>query len=519
MEIKLLGNGTKEKVIADLKARLAALEENTNNQKNSEYQELVKSFITDTRSDFDRDLVLEDRLRTISTAGQLSREKGNVLDVYDRRTDSTRNLKLASAVIGYGHKTISEHDYLVFGLKDVSRFVEQTLISYRLASFTIKSGRNVDFRYSGYYVPDFHDKDGNIVANNDKLRDLYIKHMDNIFARYGEYVDSGVPVEEARYTLPFCYKTNIVMGCDANEFFRITCDLLYGKLSKITELHEVGLEFEKILRDRCPYLAASLDKEKGKKKYEDNLAFLDNEIDREKEELLDRVNLFNLTRSPDYNIIIHAIARRYGVSFEKARELYAKISAKGEISDEEIIRGIYNNRRQREFEQVSFTFESPVELSILPQLTRHRMQSLEVPDFVPLWNTKNFLYPDHDEDENVHIDRDEYNELFINNNLMLEVFKGEGIRDEDLIYFYLGGNACNIKTTMNMRELIWFSKMRSCNKAQKGIRNISNQMVEEVSRFSPTLATLLGPTCKVDGYCPEGKDSCKLRGVVVLKKQ
>ena len=109
--------------------------------------------------------------------------------------------------------------------------------------------------------------------------------------------------------------------------------------------------------------------------------------------------------------------------------------------------------------------------------------------------------------------------MFDKNALMMEMFKKEGVRDEDLIYFYLGGNACNIQTTMNLRELIWFSKMRSCNKAQKGIRNISNQMVNEVSKISETVGSLLGPTCKVDGYCPEGKDSCKLRGVVVLKKE
>ena len=83
----------------------------------------------------------------------------------------------------------------------------------------------------------------------------------------------------------------------------------------------------------------------------------------------------------------------------------------------------------------------------------------------------------------------------------------------------MSGNAINIQTTMNLRELIWFSRMRSCNKAQKGIRNISNQMVMEVSKKSEVIGSLLGPSCKVEGFCPEGKDSCKLRGVVVLKKE
>ena len=541
MEIKLIGNGTKEKVIADLKDKIDNLEKQNGKGTKSELIELVKEFVEESRAELERDTVLEDRLRTVSTAGQLSREKGTVLDVYDRRTDKEKNLKLATAVIGYGHKTISEHDYLVFALQDVSRFVEQTVISYRLTSFTIKSGRNVDFRTAGYYAPDFRDKDGNILPNNEELKEMYKKYMDSIFSKYGEYVDQGVPVEEARYALPFGYKTNIVMGCDANEFFRITCDLLYGKSSHITELHELGLEFEKILRDRCPYLAASLDKEADKKKYQDNLAFLDSKLEKIKNpsefydsvfdysspvnptldyenDLLEKVHLINYTVDPVHVIATHAIQKRYGVSYEMAKEMLYRLTRLG-VSYKDIVRGVYENRRSRELEHVSFTFEAPIELSILPQMTRHRMQSLEVPDFFPLWNVRNYLYPAHDEDQNAHIDETEYAEMFDKNALMMEMFKKEGVRDEDLIYFYLGGNATNIQTTMNLRELIWFSKMRSCNKAQKGIRNISNQMVSEVSKVSETIGSLLGPTCKVDGYCPEGKDSCKLRGVVVLKKE
>ncbi len=519
MKIELLGNGTWKEIVAELETKIENLEEATNNQKDSDYLESIKEFLSELKETLERDIDYEERVRIVSTAGQLSREKGNVLDVYERRKDSKKNTNLAKNVINYGHKTISDHDYLVFGLKDVSRFVEQTIISYRLTSFTIKSGRNVDFRNAGYYAPDFRDKDGNILPNNEKLKEIYSKHMDNIFHKYGEYIDMGVPVEEARYTLPFGYKTNIVMGCDAEEFFRITCDLLYGKSSKITELHEVGLEFEKILRNNCPYLIDALDKEKGDKKYEDNLAFLDTEIKREKEKLLDNVRLLKCTKNTDETIATHAIARRYNISYEEAKIKLNKLLENSKYTKEDIIRGVYKNRRQRELEQVSFTFETPIELSILPQFTRHRMQSLEVPDFAPLWNTDNYLYPDHDEDQNAHIDREEYIKLFEDNALLLEKFKKEGIRDEDLIYFYLGGNACNIKTTIDFREIIWMCRMRSCNKSQKGIRNISNQIIEEISNISPTLGSLLGPSCKVNGYCTEGKDSCKSRGVVVLKKE
>ena len=35
---------------------------------------------------------------------------------------------------------------------------------------------------------------------------------------------------------------------------------------------------------------------------------------------------------------------------------------------------------------------------------------------------------------------------------------------------------------------------------------------------TPLIGKCFGPTCVVEGYCPEGKDSCKNRGVVIIKK-
>jgi hypothetical protein len=45
-------------------------------------------------------------------------------------------------------------------------------------------------------------------------------------------------------------------------------------------------------------------------------------------------------------------------------------------------------------------------------------------------------------------------------------------------------------------------------------------MVSQASKVAPLIGEGLGPYCKVEGHCPEGKDSCMARGVVVkgLKK-
>ena len=103
-------------------------------------------------------------------------------------------------------------------------------------------------------------------------------------------------------------------------------------------------------------------------------------------------------------------------------------------------------------------------------------------------------------------------------NLKVEEYKDKGIRDEDLVYFYLSGNACNITTTMNARNFEWITRMRCCNKAQWEIRELMTDLKDQVKEVNPLIGTMLGANCEVNNYCLEGKDSCKNRGIVVKQK-
>ena len=66
---------------------------------------------------------------------------------------------------------------------------------------------------------------------------------------------------------------------------------------------------------------------------------------------------------------------------------------------------------------------------------------------------------------------------------------------------------------------MWISRMRCCQKAQWEIRNLVNQMVDKVRFASPLISNELGASCEILGYCKEGKDSCKNRGVVIKPKK
>ena len=459
----------------------------------------------------------------VAAAGNLSRASGTVSEVFNKRDNHEKNVKLAGNVFDYGHTSIAEHGYINLGLENVSVLVEQVLIGYRLTAFTIKSRRNVDFRTAGYKVPDFKDKNGNVLTNNEELQKLFVNHYNKLFAEYGKLVDEGIPIEECRYVLPYGFYSNIIMSMDDNEFYRMTCDFSFGKYSNIPELCELGQEFENILLKYKPYLVSAFNKEKEKAHkdnsiYEDQFAFVDKLLEGQtiapnlsKGELLEKVNMIDYTKEADYKVLCSILMNRYQLSFIEAGKLLEKLREEDPQIDNKLMQALIHSKNQRELEQVSFTFEIPIELAVLTHITRHRMHSLLIPDFTPIWNLDNYVIPDNL--KGVH--EEEYRELYADNKALMEYFKSQGVRDEDLVYFYLSGNACNIMTTMNGRTLEWISRKRCCNKAQTAIRRIANQMVAEASEVAPLIGTSLGAPCKVEGYCPEGADSCKNRGVVV----
>lgn len=453
--------------------------------------------------------IREKRIQVVASAGNLSRADGTVTEVFKKNNDYEKNVKLARAVVGYGHKSIAEHDYITLALENVTPIIEQTIIGYRLTSFTIKSRRNVDFRKVGFYVPDFYDDNNKILTNNKSLKSRYKKYMQSLFDKYGELVDQGYPIEDCRYILPYSFYSNIIMGCDANEFLRITSDFLYGKLSRITEIKALGMEFAKIIEDNIPYLKKALENEENSVYYDDKFDYLDKLVKGINTELTD-VKMTNYSSNADQVVLVNILKERYHLSYDKALDLLKDLRLKDKDIDNKLIDSLINSKNQRELEQVSYSFEFPISLAVLTHITRHRMHSLLVPDFVPLWEMDRYVLPSSLK-EKYEL---EFKNIFDENVKMVKCFKDQGVREEDLVYFYLAGNVCNVSTTMNGRALEWISRMRCCNKAQWEIRNIVKEMVKQVKEVSPLVGKALGPSCVVLGICPEGKDSCKNRGVV-----
>lgn len=454
---------------------------------------------------------LEYRIKKVASAGKLSRYPGNVFEVLDSCDDYEKNLKLIKRIIKMGHKSIIEHDYLVFAICDVSPIIEQTIIGNRLTSFTIKSRREVDFRSVGYYIPEFRDTNHKVHNENEKIKKEYKKHMQDLFDFYGEMVDDGINVEDARFILPYCYHSNIIMGLNARELEKMVISFLYGRLSRISEVKELGEKLYDLIKKYVPYLVDNI--ESQVKNDENPFNILEDNVERPEIEILKEAKIISHTDNPDDVVLESHIMYHYQCTKEKAKEILKNMEQKDNTIKAKLMQEILNKSENRELEQVYFTIQIPISLSILTHLTRHRMHSLLVPEFVPMWNLNNFIIPNTIKEKGWE---EKFKEKVKKNIEVFNKFKKMGIADEDLIYFYIGGQMCNVVTTMNARNIQWVCRLRCCNKAQWQIRNIANQIANQVKKIAPLIGKGIGPTCITNHICNEGRESCGLIDKILL---
>lgn len=447
---------------------------------------------------------LEGRIKKVAAAGKLSRFPGNVFEVIDSCDDYENNLKLVKRIIKMGHKSIIEHDYLVFALNDVTPIVEQTIIGNRLTSFTIKSRREVDFRTAGFYVPEFRNKNLELHENNEELKEKFINHSKMLFNTYGDIVDSGINVEDARFILPYCFHSNIIMGLNARELEKMIIALRFGPLSRISELKDLGKNLYNIVKEAVPYLVPNIKAQEVNDK--STFEYLEKMKERPEIKIVPKASLISYTPNADDVVLQSAIMYHYQCSKDDAKKILDELVKKDEKAKEKLMNNILHKEERRELEQVSFSFQIPISLSILTHLTRHRMHSLLVPEFVPLWNFENYVTP-----ETIKVKMNDVYQAAVKKNIeVMEEFKKAGVAEEDLIYFYIGAQMVNVVTTMNARNLQWICRLRCCNKAQWQIRFIAKEMAKQVKEIAPLIGMGLGPTCVTDRFCGEGRECCGL---------
>lgn len=157
----------------------------------------------------------QNMLETIYTACRTCYSADSPSEIYDKATDSEKMLKLIKRVIGSGHYSTIEHIQISFAISNVSRACTHQLVRHRHMSFSQKSQRYVKEKGQfDYIIPP-------TIYSNPQLKEKFEKFMGEISNCYQEFVEAGIPAEDARAVLPNATSTSMVASLNLREMIHL----------------------------------------------------------------------------------------------------------------------------------------------------------------------------------------------------------------------------------------------------------------------------------------------------------
>lgn len=424
--------------------------------------------------------------KVTAASGRISTQEGTALSIWEKSQDKEKNANLIGKVTASGHTSTVEHTYFQLAFQNVTAVVEQFIIEFRLASYTVKSRRYVNFSDAGFYVPEF---------DNDEIKKSYKEHMSKMFALYDELCANGVLREDARFVLPYCLYSNFFCSVNGREFLNMLTAMICGRGAKYPEIKKLGLELYEQAVEKAPGIMSSFNMNKTVKDAPD-LSF----IDVKPEHSNKQTELLSYTPNAAKCVARNALISNKNYSTEQIE----KIIADDEMT-EKIVEAVVKCKRPRALECVNYTFRfNNVSLSCITHFARHRIQSIEIPELTKTDRTS-YIIPPVLKDKPQLLEK--YKNAFAETAKEYERLKNLGVKEELLVYYQLSGNTLDIVTTMNARQLLLFLRLRSCTRAQWEIQEYAVEALKNLRRVEPSIFKFYGPSCFVES-CPEGRMTC-----------
>lgn len=407
--------------------------------------------------------------RACASAARISTTGGGAVEQFEQAQGGKKDVSLVKKVLASGHQSVFEHQTYFIGFENVSVAVEQFVIESRLGSYTVKSRRYVDFSGAGYYTPE-----------DMAEQEAYKAHMDGLFALYEKLLAAGISREDARFVLPYCFCSNFFMTMNARELCRLVCQMAYGRGAHMPEIRALGESLIGQIEEMWPGVMETMKKGYAAK---DDLWKIESGVKCE-----EAVPKARLTRGE-----------------ENAEERLAeamRFTGREEMPLNELI----SDPRARELEFLTYEFDiADVSLACVTHFARHRIQSILIPDVREALTAGHYIVPEAVRESELY---GEYCAAFDRSREMCLEMLEKGMDRAYAAYFALAGMTIPLKIRMNAREIALFFRLRTCERAQWEIRAIARDMLMQLRESAPGVFGAFGPSCKVLGYCPEGRLSC-----------
>ena len=157
----------------------------------------------------------ENMLKTVYTACRTCYSADYPINIYNGADDEAKMLKLIERVISSGHYSTIEHIQVTFAISNVSRACTHQLVRHRHMSFSQKSQRYVKEKGQfDYIIPPTIERDEN-------LKSKFVDFMNKISEQYQEFVEAGIPAEDARFVLPNAVASSLVASLNLREMIHL----------------------------------------------------------------------------------------------------------------------------------------------------------------------------------------------------------------------------------------------------------------------------------------------------------
>ena len=407
------------------------------------------------------------------------------------------NTKIVAHILKDGEKTLVFPDNYVFEVSGVSNLVKNVLQQEKVG---VISSNNIQ---GSFYIPNFHDKDGKLLPNNDELKEHYVKHVDALNDRFLYLSTNGISINDAKHVLPCGSLTNLVFSVDAMELKDLIIKLIKTKYASIQELYVFGKRLYEIAKEKVPFIIAEIDD--FVPTLDENFVFMDEVVeqieDKDKEDVVD---IKSSTNNIDDTILISSIMNRYQYSYKKAKEVYNELVVTVPNFKKKLMKAIISSN-DVDLETVMFNINASISLNALDKLNAY---ADILPCDISSSDLTSFKTPSSIKcGERLS---KEYDNAFKYNIELCNMFEQKyGVRKEDLVYFVMNGNMINTLMRFNGKSLRNFIISCEKNNTDLELKELARNIRYELNRlegavlYSATLESQSGSLRQIEDEKPQ----------------
>ena len=432
---------------------------------------------------------------TLSAAyARISRDPRDI-DVLRKaaREEVEKSRKSNQAIIfGLGHSSVAEHAYFNFDIIGLSRFAVEYVQKFRFASYTEKSQRYITLE-DDYITPKeiieagFESEFNEVVRyQNEVYQVLYKDLQEYLFKTFPEEIKTkngkrtvdGWAKEDARYVVSLATESQFGMSVNARSLENMLRE--FGS-SPLAEIRELGKKLYALVKDISPSIIKYVEPTDYDIKNPQELKeFAQSKCFTPEISLGDRdVTLINITPDADNMILTVILSSQTGMSFGNCSK---SVKAMSFDEKEAVIKRALNYRMtydsvSRHFEFADALFEINISATNYAQLKRHRIASILTHSYdakLGVTLPPNIEKINRTEEFNAVIKQTErlYSKLLKN------------IPDQ-ASYILTNAHKRKVLMKMNFRELYHLMSLRLDQHAQWDIRNIAEDIKEEIKKHAP----------------------------------